>query len=92
MKIQNRGLSLKLANSSCARGRGWLCHWVNGDACPESLEGFRESHEGERGSTEDQGEFLELCVALYKPPNWQSGTQWRVQCREKNNKTNTFSS
>lgn len=59
MKIQNRGLSCKLADFSFARGQGWLCHWVNRNVCPGSLESFRETGRGEGWGDmiEDQGEL-----------------------------------
>lgn len=56
MKVQNRGLSFKLADIFHVCGWGWLCHWVNRDVCPGSLESFREAGRG-RGTIEDQGAF-----------------------------------
>lgn len=58
VKIQNRGLSFKLANFSFARGQSWLCHWVNRDSCPRSPEGFKRAGKGKGVSLRTRENFL----------------------------------
>lgn len=86
MKVQNRGLSFKLADIFHVRGRGWLCHWVNRDVCPGSLESFREAGRGEEHDRKS-GSVLELHVASCECPNRPSSRPWSALYKKNNRKT-----